>query len=54
MGITIKQPNINTSFQTFVVNEKDEVEYGLSALKDVGKKFIEDVCAERPMVILLA
>ena len=47
MGITIKQPNINTSFQTFVVNEKDEVEYGLSALKDVGKKFIEDVCAER-------
>ena len=47
MGITIKQPNINTSFQTFIVNEKDEVEYGLSALKDVGKKFIEDVCAER-------
>ena len=47
MGITIKQPNINTSFQTFVVNKKDEVEYGLSALKDVGKKFIEDVCAER-------
>ena len=47
MGITIKQPNINTSFQTFVVNERDEVEYGLSALKDVGKKFIEDVCAER-------
>jgi len=47
MDITIKQPNINTSFQTFVVNERDEVEYGLSALKDVGKKFIEDVCAER-------
>ena len=47
MDITIKQPNINTSFQTFVVNKKDEIEYGLSALKDVGKKFIEDVCTER-------
>ena len=47
MDVTILSPNINTSHPTFIVNEKDEIEYGLAALKDVGRKFIEEVCAER-------
>jgi DNA polymerase-3 subunit alpha len=47
MEVKIKSPNINTSHPTFIVNDKDEIEYGLAALKDVGRKFIEEVCAER-------
>jgi DNA polymerase-3 subunit alpha len=47
MGIKILPPNINTSFETFIVNEKNQIEYGLGALKDVGRKFIEEVCRER-------
>ena len=47
MGIEILPPNINTSFETFIVNEKNQIEYGLGALKDVGRKFIEEVCKER-------
>jgi len=47
MGIEILPPNINTSFETFVVNDKNQIEYGLGALKDVGRKFIEEVCKER-------
>ena len=47
MGIEILPPNINTSFETFIVNDKNQIEYGLGALKDVGRKFIEEVCKER-------
>ncbi|RCL37904.1 MAG: DNA polymerase III subunit alpha [SAR86 cluster bacterium] len=47
MGIEILPPNINTSFETFIVNNKNQIEYGLGALKDVGRKFIEEVCKER-------
>ena len=47
MEVKIKSPNINTSHPTFIVNDQDEIEYGLAALKDVGRKFIEEVCAER-------
>ena len=47
MGVTILAPNINTSYAIFIVNEKDEIEYGLAALKDVGRKFVEEVCVER-------
>ena len=47
MEVKILSPNINSSHPTFIVNENDEIEYGLAALKDVGRKFIEEVCAER-------
>ena len=47
MDVTILAPNINSSHSTFMVNEKDEIEYGLAALKDVGRKFVEEVCEER-------
>lgn len=47
MEVQILSPNINSSHPTFIVNDNDEIEYGLAALKDVGRKFIEEVCAER-------
>ena len=47
MGIEILPPNINTSYETFMVNGENQIEYGLGALKDVGRKFIEEVCKER-------
>ena len=47
MGIEILPPDINTSFETFIVNDKNQIEYGLGALKDVGRKFIEEICKER-------
>ena len=47
MNVDILPPNINTSMATFFVNEKDQIEYGLAALKDVGKKFIDELIVER-------
>ena len=47
MEVKILSPNINSSHPSFIVNDNDEIEYGLGALKDVGRKFIEEVCAER-------
>ena len=47
MNVDILPPNINTSMTTFFVNEKDQIEYGLAALKDVGKKFIDELIVER-------
>ncbi|RPG44920.1 MAG: DNA polymerase III subunit alpha [Gammaproteobacteria bacterium TMED112] len=47
MGVAIVAPNINSSHPTFIVNDKDQIEYGLAALKDVGRKFVEEVCEER-------
>ena len=47
MEVKILSPNINSSHPSFIVNNNDEIEYGLGALKDVGRKFIEEVCAER-------
>jgi len=47
MEVKILSPNINSSHPSFIVNAKNEIEYGLAALKDVGRKFIEEVCAER-------
>ena len=40
MGIEILPPNINTSFETFIVNDKNQIEYGLGALKDVGRNLL--------------
>ena len=47
MGIEILPPDINTSFETFIVNDINQIEYGLGALKEGGRKFIEEVCKER-------
>ena len=47
MEVKILSPNINTSHPSFIVNANNEIEYGLGALKDVGRKFIEELCLER-------
>ena len=47
MEVKILSPNINTSHPSFIVNTNNEIEYGLGALKDVGRKFIEELCLER-------
>ena len=47
MGIDILPPDINNSFSNFVVNSQNQIEYGLAALKDVGTKFVEEVCLQR-------
>ena len=47
MEVKILSPNINTSHPLFIVNANNEIEYGLGALKDVGRKFIEELCLER-------
>ena len=47
MKVDILAPDINTSFSSFVVNEKNEIEYGLGALKGVGRKFADEICEER-------
>ena len=47
MNVEILAPSINTSFSSFVVNEKNQIEYGLAALKGVGRKFADEICEER-------
>jgi len=47
MKVEILAPSINSSFSSFVVNKKDQIEYGLGALKGVGKKFTDEICEER-------
>ena len=49
MDTEILAPNINSSYATFIVNQNNEIEYGLAALKDVGIKFIEEVCNQRKL-----
>jgi len=47
MKVEILAPSINSSFSSFVVNKKNQIEYGLGALKGVGKKFTDEICEER-------
>jgi DNA polymerase III, alpha subunit len=47
MKVEILAPSINTSFSNFVVNEKNQIEYGLGALKGVGRKFADEISEER-------
>ncbi len=37
MGLTVVPPDINTSKHQFTVNEKDEIVYGIGAIKGVGE-----------------
>ena len=47
MKVKIIPPNINTSKDTFLVNKDNCIEYSLAALKNVGRKFVQDLCEER-------
>ncbi len=48
MGIEVLPPDINESFMGFsVVPEKPQIRFGLSAIKNVGTKIVEDIVNER-------
>ena len=47
MKVKIIPPNINSSKDTFLVNKDNCIEYSLAALKNVGRKFVQDLCKER-------
>ncbi|MBM4234402.1 MAG: DNA polymerase III subunit alpha, partial [Gammaproteobacteria bacterium] len=47
MGITVLQPDVNTSAYAFVVAAPREVRYGLGAIKGVGQSAVEAITTER-------
>ncbi len=48
MGIEVLPPDINESFMGFsVVPEKPQIRFGLSAIKNVGIKIVEEIVRER-------
>lgn len=48
MGIAVLPPDINESFVEFaVVPEKDEIRFGMSAIKNVGVGAVEEILEER-------
>jgi len=48
MGIQVLPPDINESFRNFsVVPDKEELRFGLSAIKNVGDKVVENIIQER-------
>lgn len=48
MGLEVLPPDINESFMGFsVVPDKPQIRFGLSAIKNVGMKIVEDVVQER-------
>jgi len=47
MGITVYAPDINQSVYEFSVRDNKSLDYGLGAIKGVGKNIIEEVILER-------
>lgn len=47
MKLTLLPPDINLSDYKFTVNDKDEIVYGIGAIKGVGEAAIEDLLKER-------
>ena len=47
MGIKVLKPNIVSSSKRFLVNDQNEIEYGLGAIKGVADTFIQHVCESR-------
>ena len=47
MGIKVLKPNIVSSSKRFLVNDQNEIEYGLGAIKGVADTFIQHVCELR-------
>lgn len=50
LGIEVLPPDINRSFMNFGVineNDKDEIRFGLSAIKNVGEHIVEQIVTER-------
>ncbi|QKJ31440.1 DNA polymerase III subunit alpha [Mucilaginibacter mali] len=47
MGVPVLGPDINESGNSFAVNKKGEVRFGLSGVKGVGEKAVESIIEER-------
>jgi DNA polymerase-3 subunit alpha len=47
MNLTLHPPDINLSHYQFKVNDKNEILYGIGAIKGVGEAAIEDLLKER-------
>ena len=47
MGIKVLKPSIVSSSKRFLVNDQNEIEYGLGAIKGVADNFIKHVCESR-------
>ncbi len=47
MSLTVCPPDINLSHYQFTVNDKDEIVYGIGAIKGVGESAIVDLLKER-------
>ena len=47
MGIEVKTPDINISFEDFRPIDENTISYGLNAIKNVGSKALETIISER-------
>ena len=47
MGIEVKAPDINVSYEDFRPIDEKTVSYGLNAIKNVGSKALETIISER-------
>jgi len=47
MKIKVLPPDINESFKNFTVTKKDQIRFGLLAIKNVGRNIVETVVNER-------
>lgn len=45
--INVLGPDVNESFRKFTVNDKDDVRFGLAAIKGVGEGAVEEIIKER-------
>ncbi len=47
MGINVLKPDVNESDQTFIVNKKGDIRFGLGAIKGMGSSVAEAIIEER-------
>ena len=47
MGISLRQPDVNTSAYEFTVGGSNSINYGLGAIKGVGRAIIDDIIVAR-------
>ena len=47
MGLVVKGPDINESFNRFTVNKRGEIRFGMEAVKGVGEAAVKNIIDER-------
>ena len=47
MGLDVLLPDVNESFNNFMVNKKGQIRFGLGGIKNVGTSAVEDIVKER-------